>query len=240
MGVPSRADASGHRATCYRCFKPQATCLCAVIEPVANRTGIIILQHPRERFHPLGSARIAALALAEVRVEPCAPWSDSSAIRARLPRGTALLYPAPGVRNLAAFAETGRPAHLLLLDGTWSHAKKIYDAHLWLHDLPSFGLMPSQPSRYRIRREPRERYVATVEAIAYALRLLEPQTPGIDGLLRAFSVMIDRQAAHTPLVDRIGYRRKCNSRTSVISALPRVQGSTHRDMPCDPEGGGSQ
>jgi hypothetical protein len=108
------------------------------------------------------------------------------------------LYPAPAARDLATLPPNERPRHLVLLDGTWFHAKKIYDAHLWLQVLPHVSLAPREPSRYRLRREPKERYVATVEAIAYALRLLEPQTPGIESLLRSFTTMIERQAAWVP------------------------------------------
>jgi DTW domain-containing protein YfiP len=196
---PCRSDGLAYRTNCYRCFKPEVACICDSIEQVLNRTGIIILQHPRERFHPIGTARIARLALAKVRVEPCAPWSDGSVIQSKLPPQTALLYPAPGARNLATLSVAERPRHLVLLDGTWFHAKKMYDAHGWLQTLPHVSLTPSEPSRYRLRREPKQSYVATIEAVACALRLLEPETAGLDGLLRTFTAMIDRQAVWAPL-----------------------------------------
>jgi DTW domain-containing protein YfiP len=85
-----------------------------------------------------------------------------------------------------------------VLDGTWFLAKKIYDAHCWLHDLPHVALTPSEPSAYRIRRQPRDGYVATLEAIVCALRILEPETPGIDRLREAFATMIARQSAYVP------------------------------------------
>ena len=39
-----------------------------------------------------------------------------------------------------------RPQHLVVLDGTWFHAKKIYNAHHWLRELPHVRLTPSDPS----------------------------------------------------------------------------------------------
>lgn len=197
-----RRDARGPRVACYQCFKPQVTCICASIEPVANQTGIIILQHPRERFHAIGSVRIAQLALAKIHVEPCTPWADGSGLRAQLPALTALLYPAAGARELTTLPIEERPRHLVILDGTWFHAKKIYDAHQWLRDLPHVSLTPSEPSRYRVRRQPKERCLATVEAIVCALRFLEPQTRGLDGLLRSFAAMVDQQAAYTTAATR--------------------------------------
>ena len=54
------------RLFCYRCLKPKVACICAFIKTVGNQTGIIILQHPRERAHAIGTARIARLGLKKV------------------------------------------------------------------------------------------------------------------------------------------------------------------------------
>lgn len=194
-----RTVAPRHRPACYRCLKPEVACICATIEPVENQTGITILQHPRERLHAVGTSRIARLGLAKVRVEWCTQWADGSAIRARLPEHAALLYPAEGARELSTLPIEERPHHLVVIDGTWFHAKKIYDAHRWLRGLPRVSLTPNAPSRYRIRREPQARCMATIEAIVAALRIIEPQTVGLDGLLRCFTRMVDRQATFAPV-----------------------------------------
>jgi len=187
-----------HRAQCYRCFKAAATCICRSVERVANETGIIILQHPRERFHAIGTVRFARLGLSNVRVQSCVPGEDASFVTGLLPARTALLYPAPGAPDLAALAHAEHPRHLVILDGTWTHARKIYATQPWLHDLPHVRLTPAEPSRYRLRREPKPDYVATLEAIVAALRIIEPETTGLDDLLGSFTTMIDRQAAYTP------------------------------------------
>ena len=207
-GSPSRARAPhGQRPACYRCFKPKATCICASIEIVDNKTGVIVLQHPHERFHPIGTARIAQLGLARVRVEPCTPWADHSAIAARFPDRTALLYPAADARDLCSIAVDERPHHLVVIDGTWFHAKKIYDAHPWLGALPHVSLAPPMPSLFRgVRRQPKAPFgahaavlcISTLEAIVQALGILEPETTGLDRLLTSFSAMVERQASRTP------------------------------------------
>jgi hypothetical protein len=193
-----------YRPVCYRCFKPKVACICALIEPVANRTGIIILQHPHERSHAVGTVRILRLGLRQVRVEPCTPWADGSALQALLPARTALLYPGTAARDLELLPMAERPRHLVILDGTWLHAKQIYRTQRWLGDLPHVRLTPTEPSRYRIRAEPRADYVSTLEAVVHALRILEPNTRGLDGLLRSFSAMIDWQAAYTARGGRLG------------------------------------
>jgi len=199
------------RAFCLRCFKAQVACLCAIVRSVANRTGVTVLQHPRERAHALGTVRIARLGLRRIEVERCAPWEDSAATRERVPAGAALLYPAATARPLTALTPAERPRHLVVLDGTWFNAKKIYDAHTWLRELPQVCLTPQRPSGYRIRREPRRDYVATLEAIVEALRILEPQTQGLDELLAAFAAMIEWQERHMPAAGAAGPRAQADT-----------------------------
>jgi DTW domain-containing protein YfiP len=190
-GTTRSAEAPRHRAQCYRCFKAAATCICDSVTRVANRTGILVLQHPRERLHAIGTVRFARLGLSNVRVRTCVPGTDASL---PLPPRTALLYPALGARDLATLPHGEQPRHLVILDGTWTHARKMYATQTWLHELPQVCLTPAEPSRYRLRREPRADYVATLEAIVAALRILEPDTDGLDALLASFAAMIDRQA----------------------------------------------
>jgi len=185
------------RETCYGCFKPAPLCLCTRVPSVDNRTRITILQHPRERFHAIGTARIARLGLtnAELLVpREVAPRS------LRIPLdpapGSALLFPGESARDLAQLAREEPPTALVVLDGTWSQARGLLRENPALRDLPRVGLTSAGPSRYRIRREPRGGYVSTIEAIVAALRLLEPETRGLDGLLAAFETMIDEQLVH--------------------------------------------
>ena len=55
---------------------------------------------------------------------------------------------------------------------------------------------PASPGQYRIRREPTSTSLSTVEATVAALQLLEPETKGLDDLLRAFDTMVEGQLAH--------------------------------------------
>jgi DTW domain-containing protein YfiP len=140
------------RPTCYRCHRPSVACVCAELPRVDNQVGLIVVQHPHERAHPLGTARLLRQALGRVeivRFEPARPAAPA------LPAHTALLYPHPAARPLEALAPAERPRHLLMLDGTWSHAKSMYKALPALHALPHVSLQPATPSRYRVRREPR-------------------------------------------------------------------------------------
>ena len=189
------------RAMCYRCFKVAAACVCGDIQRVENRTGVIVLQHPRERRHPFGTARFARLGLERVELRVCSPKSPEALARASvLPPDTAFLYPSPGARDVEDIPPGERPAHIVVVDGTWQHAHSILHAAPWLRTLPCVRVTPRQPSEYRVRREPRAECLSTIEAIVATLRALEPDTQGLDGLLDAFRAMIDRQVAAFPYV----------------------------------------
>lgn len=199
----SDADPQAGGRRCWTCFKPRVLCVCASVPRVANRTAITILQHPRERFHPIGTARFAALGLTRASVlRPRAPVTRSLALDVDLPPRTALLFPGPGARDLADLAPGERPGGLVVLDGTWGQARKLYGANPWLAALPHYALTPAEPSRYRIRREPRANYISTIEAVVAALRILEPDTVGLADLITAFDEMIDAQVAYAHRVPR--------------------------------------
>lgn len=202
------------RPFCYRCHKPRITCICALVEKVDNRTPVWILQHPRERFHPIGTARIARLGLADVHVD--VRHRDRHGPPAGFPKGAALLYPKKGARPLGDVSREP-PKALVVLDGTWAHARTLFRDNPWLHDLPRFDLQPPEPSRYRIRREPAPQCVSTIESLVYALRQLEPETAGLDGLLRAFDGMIDEQI-RIYRDRRTGMRRSAKPRRPLLGA----------------------
>ncbi len=183
------------REVCYRCHKPRATCVCADTPRLANRTEIVVLQHARERFHPIGTARFAALGLARARVE-LDDQLDPEGTRARLALGprAGLLFPGPRAIPLEFLAPGERPDQLVLLDGTWPQARGLYRRHRWLAELPHYALRPAAPSVYRIRAEPFREAVSTIEAIVLALSALEPERKdALDALLGAFVRMIDAQ-----------------------------------------------
>lgn len=209
------------RAHCYVCDKPELTCLCARVPRVENRTPILILQHKHESRHPLGTVRIADLGLENCRVQVVSGGEKSdSEPPSWLPPSTGLIYPGASARDLASVPAEERPRALLMLDGTWHQARALFRDHAWLKTLPRYSLTPSEPSRYRIRREPSARHVSTIEAIVQCLEILEPELPGTRGLIRAFDGLIDDQirASH----ERQRVPRARNARPRAVRQLPRA------------------
>jgi DTW domain-containing protein len=213
------------RAVCYRCHKPQITCICSTLPRVENRTPVLVFQHPRERLHPIGTARFARLGLMNSRVEVA--WNAGAREAERptwVPEDAALLYPSAHARDLRELSAERMPRALVVLDGTWSTVRTLYRDKLWLHRMPHYRFTPGAPGRYRLRREPQADYVSTIEAIVEALHILEPNTSGFAELLAAFDAMIDQQLTYVGrggAHERIRKRRRPASERRLPHALVR-------------------
>ncbi len=166
----------------------------------------------------MGTVRIASLGLAQVAVRVAfAPTSEPPA---GLPPDAALIYPGNDVPQLASLPASQRPPALVFIDGTWPHAHCIHRDNPWLQALPRYQLDPSAAGRYRIRRAPQRHHLSTIEAIVQTLRLVEPDTPGLDGLLTTFESMIDDQLRYIAEIHAGGRQRTGPARTH--RAIPRV------------------
>ena len=183
-------------------------CFCGSIPTIDNRTAVLILQHRREYFHRFNTARIVQQALRNSQL--LADHTHNLAERLELKPRAGLLYPCPGAKFLGELTQEERPEQLVVLDGTWHQTKTLLRDIPALQELPRFELAPTAPSRYRIRREPNEISLSTVEATVGALRLLEPETIGLDRLLQAFETMVDVQLAHPGSITGARWRARRN------------------------------
>ena len=226
--VPLRneTEPENHRQRCYVCFRPLESCFCHAIPSIANRTHVLILQHVKERFHPFNTARIVKQALqnSTLIVDQTLKLANRE-----LPfhKNTGVLFPGADAKLLSEVRPEDRPEQLVILDGTWHHAKTFMQQIPVLSRLPRYRLAPVEPSNYRIRQEPTETALSTLEATVDALKWLEPETEGFDLLLRAFDTMVDAQVKFPYLVKQQRLRKRAarppsNIPSAVMDDLPNV------------------
>jgi DTW domain-containing protein len=185
------------RPVCARCRRPERVCYCAHVVPIPTATRVVVLQHPRERDVPIGTARMASLCLPNSELLIGLHWSkgESQALARALSdpeRPAALLYPGEGAIDVVASPPKG-PVTLIVIDGTWSLAKKVVRENPVLQALPRYAFTPQAPSEYRIRREPHETYVSTIEALAIVLGALEGDKDRFLPMMAPFRAMVDTQ-----------------------------------------------
>ena len=203
MEAPSPAtdavEPAAHRERCLRCRRPRRACWCPHLRPVESATRACILQHLRERKTAIGTARMAHLSLPNSELHLGVSFEDHARVRAlAAEEGTALLFPGEGAVDPAALR--GRPPRtVIVVDGTWSQARKVLKLNPFLLALPRIGLAPERPSNYRIRAEPSAECVSTIEAVVHLLGALEGAPERFQPILTAFDRMVDLQIAERDL-----------------------------------------
>ena len=217
---------------CPRCHKPLVLCVCDSVEPIENRTSLLILQHPQEQDKALGTARLTALHFQDAVLKIGLSWpSLSRALGRRVhdPSRWAVLY--LGSVKLDALdtdraivaidrkgaMETDQRAILadiegvVLLDGTWSQAKALWWRNAWMLKCQRIILAPRQPSRYgKLRKEPRRDGLATIEAAAIMLAGLENRPDIETTLLASFERMLAKYREVQATMPELAPRPKPN------------------------------
>ncbi|HEX2670371.1 MAG TPA: tRNA-uridine aminocarboxypropyltransferase [Polyangiaceae bacterium] len=205
---------------CWECRRPMRVCYCAAVEPIDTRTRVVILQHPRESDVPINTARIAELALSNATLHVGLDFARDATLSAALSDPAAppvLLYPSDDAKDLAREPPPG-PVTLVVIDGTWWQASKLFKLNPFLQALPRYGLAPSAESRYRIRREPAAHCLSTIEALEAALSLLERRPGGFPELLKPFDTMVETQLDFVNREHRPRHRRSLEPRPRPLVA----------------------
>ena len=208
---------------CPSCRKPAVLCVCDQVQPIATRLDLLILQHPQEQDKTLGTARLAALHVANAVLTVGLSWPSLAKALGRPadPQRWAVLY--LGSANAAALAPAQEVVALdgkgaacadqtkalafiegvIVLDGTWSQAKALWWRNPWVLKCQRVILGPRRPSRYgRVRAEPRGDSLSTIEAAALLLSRLEDR-PEIETAMDAtFQRMLEKFRAARSLLPK--------------------------------------
>lgn len=184
------------RICCERCKRPQSQCYCEGLIAETAQLDIVILQHPSERKHPLNTARIVEIGLDNAEIFVGEDFSQHHALQQLLTtKRCCLLFPTEQALLPQQGLAQWQPQVLIVLDGTWRKAKKIYFCNPNLQQLTCIKLAPQQLSNYRIRKAPSAEGLSTIEAIVDTLRVLAQQRVH-QGLLDCFDCMIEQQITH--------------------------------------------
>ena len=219
---PSSEPTRVERPTCRRCHRPKSVCYCAALTQIETDTRIVILQHPKERGMPIGTAHMAHLCLPNSVVHVGMQWDGSEALHEACgdpARPPVLLYPGDDARDILADPPQG-PVTLIVVDGTWSQARNLVRDNPELGALPRYQFEAPTPTTYRIRREPDAAYVSTLEAIMHVLGVLEDDPTRFAALLAPMKVMVDAQVAAEAATTNPRHARK-RKRRSAFERLPR-------------------
>ncbi len=181
---------------CEQCRLAEAYCLCAWRPQVEAQSGVCLLMYDTEPLKPSNTGWLIADVVADSHAF-C--WSRIDVD----PRLLALLddpqwqpfvvFPAEYVEptrvvQAVSVASDKRPL-FILLDATWTEARKMFRKSPFLDRFPVLSLTPEQQSRYRLRRSRREEHLCTAEVAALCLDLAgdERASQALDAYLDVFS-----------------------------------------------------
>ena len=187
---------------CSQCKKSLKACICEWIQSLTSNVELVILQHHSEQHKPMGTARILQLSLADSHCFIGEDFSDDVALNTLLSDKQYchfVLY--PGESALAHTEVTKwrqrKKVRVILLDGTWKKAYKMWQLSTNLHHLPLIRLPDDLQGNYRIRKAPDDNSLSTVEAGYHILSLLEPERD-FSALIHAFNQMVEFQIKQMP------------------------------------------
>ncbi len=201
--------ARGSRAErCPECRVIISHCLCAWRPKVDAQSGMCLLMHDTEPLKPTNTGWLIADLIAETSAFG---WQRTAVD----PRLLALLeqpqwqphivfpgeFVAPERVVTEVTREPGKRPLFLLLDATWTEARKMFRKSPYLDRFPVLSLQPEQMSRYRLRRSKRDDHFCTAEVAAMCLELAGDQqaAQALDAYLDVFSTHYLSAKRHWPL-----------------------------------------
>lgn len=169
----------------------KSLCVCPLLPRIETRTRLLLVIHRAEDRKPTNTGRLATECLVNSEVVVRGELSERAE---PLPIGEGtqpvLLFPAGDALPLGELA-LGAPVTLIVPDGNWRQASKVRNRVPGMRDVPCAILPASSPSRYRLRSEAHAHGLATIEAIARAMGILEG--PDVQAALeRPFLAMVER------------------------------------------------
>ncbi|WNN43452.1 MULTISPECIES: tRNA-uridine aminocarboxypropyltransferase [Winslowiella] len=151
--------ARGNRTIrCQRCLLPQKNCLCATISPQPARSRFCLVMFDTEPMKPSNTGRLIADILPDTEAFGWSRTEPDPALLAAVQN--------PDVQPMVVFPEsyadagrpilnapplTGKPPLFIMLDGTWTEARKMFRKSPWLDRLPVMSLTLTTPSNYTLR-----------------------------------------------------------------------------------------
>lgn len=197
----------GDRERCYKCYRPKSSCMCGYIDSFETNTKFIILMHPKE-FKKVknntGFFTHRTLLNSEVFIG--IDFSNHTQINKIIQTyNSYILYPSSQALNLSdmdsssALGTSKKPLAIFLIDSTWACAKKMFTQSTNLQLLQHISFTTQKQSEYKIKVQPKENYLSTIESTLVVLELLnklnieEIEKKNLSGFLKPFYKMIEYQ-----------------------------------------------
>ncbi|WP_111638796.1 DTW domain-containing protein [Marinomonas shanghaiensis] len=146
---------------------------------------IWLLTHSEELKKPSGTGKIVKDVLeSESDIIVWSRVNPSEAILALSPNNTLLVYPCESEQQRSLISLTPAIDNIIIIDGTWQQAKKIYNQSPYLKTFPHYEIQGVK-SLYKKRRNQKNIGLCTAEVAIHLLT--EYKHPAASSLLEKFT-----------------------------------------------------
>ena len=190
--------ARGSRAErCADCRVIATHCLCAWKPRVQADSGVCLLMHDTEPLKPTNTGWLIADLIEDTSAFGWLRTSVDERLLALLddPHWQPyIVFPGEFVAQERVVSEVvrepGKRPLFILLDATWTEARKMFRKSPYLDRFPVLSLQAEQMSRYRLRRSKRDDHFCTAEVAAMCLELAgdSQASQALDAYLDVFSL----------------------------------------------------
>lgn len=180
---------------CPKCRLHKHLCICSDIPRIDLATRLILVMHHREWAKPTatGPLALAVLSNSELRIQGYQEQPLNLQDLNSEQRRTLLLYPGDEARILsrALLAEDPKPVNLVVPDGNWRQAARMGRRLPGLEHATLVRLPEGAKTGWGIRKECHPEGLATFEAIARALGIIDSAEVQ-ESMEALFSLMVER------------------------------------------------
>lgn len=162
---------------CQVCYLHKDRCICASIPTLTLKTKVALVIHAKELKRTTNTGRLALKALTNSEMFTRGKINEVLDLSPLLNPNfrTLLFYPSEDAveLNQKLVAESPLPIQLIVPDGNWRQASKVHYRHHELSEIPRVKISTPNQAQHHMRAETTEEGMATLEAIAHALGIIE-------------------------------------------------------------------
>jgi DTW domain-containing protein YfiP len=180
---------------CPKCAVSLASCLCGAVPRILLATKVCLVIHHRELSRSSNTGLLAHRALVNSEMRIRGEGREVLDLQDLLTSDyrSVLFYPSPDAVELdrALVEKEDRPIQLIVPDGTWRQARKLHSRHPELKLVPRVKISAANHSIFQLRVQSRPEGMATLQAIAYALGVIEGEWVRTQ-LMKLYQAKIER------------------------------------------------
>lgn len=193
------------REVCYTCYRPKSSCVCQyTINPIDTNTKFVILMHPKEyRKTKNGTGHMTNNSLENCELYVGIDFSNHSRVNELLNDETYeayILYPdINSIKLNTQKLPNEKKALVFIIDSTWPCSKKMLRLSKNLHNLKKVSFEHDKSSQFKIKTQPNQYCLSTIESTLCLLELLNLQNVenisanSLENFLTPFEKMVEYQ-----------------------------------------------